>query len=366
MHRYAVLFIAVLAGGLPGSRPNAFAAGKITVVYVHDNPRNAIDPNQVFAFRLNADGTLDPIAGSPFISGGTGSSCGGQCQTASYSSKSHMLFTASGNGVFAWRAAADGSLALVAGSPFGSGRIFGVAVVQMGSSTFVYGSDFNNDRVQGFKVQPGGALAAVPGSPFTTGSGPDGMTSAKNTLVVANEQVSAISAYKVQKDGSLVAAPGSPFSTGAGFDFNVNIEPKGKFVYTADDSNSQVFGLSVGKKDAALTALAGSPFASASPTSELALGVSSLFYALSSGDTVQAFRREKTGTLTALGGSLATGLGDIDAGAMDSKGKFLVLAASGANLVRSFAVNAATGALTTVDSETPAVVNVNAVLVTTP
>src|SRR5262249_25182953 len=137
------------------------------VVYVHDNG----SPNQVFAFKFNSDGTLDPVAGSPFATDNSDDDCGAYCETAGFSANKKLLFASGGDGVTVFKAAAGGGLTLVGGGPFGGTRLLGLAVVEKGTKTFVYASDFDGDKIFGFQVQSDSTLAALPGSPFPGGDG---------------------------------------------------------------------------------------------------------------------------------------------------------------------------------------------------
>ncbi|MGV3722979.1 MAG: hypothetical protein ACO1SX_18935, partial [Actinomycetota bacterium] len=99
---------AVAAPGLTARRRNTF-------LYVHDNGA----PNQVWSYELGRDGLLEPLEGPPTSTGNSDFNQAGVFGSAAYSAKRKLLFTTGGSGVSAFRVAADGTLTLVTGSPFG-------------------------------------------------------------------------------------------------------------------------------------------------------------------------------------------------------------------------------------------------------
>ena len=321
-----------------GLAPRAEAA-KPLVVYVHDNGT----PNRVYAFSKSKTGQLANVPGSPFATNNTFGFCGGECQTMAHSSKKKLLFVSGGNGISVFRVAKNGALSLVPGSPFGGVALLGIAVVKKGKNTYVYGSDDPNDQVRGYLCQ-NGQLLELPTSPYPAGDGPVGMNATKKgCLFVPNQNDTTISAYIVQRNGSLLPAPGSPVGVAAGYIYNCYVGPKGKVLYVADCLGPQIFAFAINKRTCALTPLPGSPFASAvepcagvAPSKKqlvaIAFRTSPLAFAV--------FSRAKTGGLTPLGGAQATvapsGVGN---GAVDSKGKCLVVAASLDGMVISYTVN---------------------------
>ena len=349
MHRLSTaVFLGLAVLVTAGLAPRAEAA-KPLVVYVHDNDTL----NRVYAFTKSKTGQLANVPGSPFNTNNTSGSCGGECQTMAYSSKKKMLFVSGGNGISVFTVAKSGALALVPGSPFGGVRLLGVAVVQKGKNTYVYGSEFSNDQVRGYLCQSGN-LVELPTSPYPAGNNPEGMNATKKgCLFVANDGDTTISAYMVQRNGRLLPAPGSPFAVAAGFIINCHVGPKGKFLYVADFLAPAIHVFAINKKTCVLAPIAGSPFASAvtpsagvAPSKKqliaIALFTSPLAFAV--------FSRAKTGGLAPLGGAQATvAPGGVGNGAVDSKGKCLVVVSSQDDLVISYTVNKKTGVIAFAD-----------------
>ena len=356
MYRFLwVLVAGLLACLVEAPPPLAAASGTKTFVYIHDD---ASPDNRVFGFQFNSNGTLTPLDGSPFSTGDDTTGCGGLCQTAAFSSNRNLLFVGGATGITAFRVDASGGLSRVEGSPFGGELTLGVASVQRGSRSFVYGSEVTNNRLVGFEVQADDTLAPLRGSPFPTDGEPAGLSAANDLLftgLLAPLEVDGkIAAFKVRSDGVLVQAPGSPFDIRAVKFINVQVEAAGKFVYVNDATNGNLFAFKVNPHNAALTPVAGSPFADVLFDSEsLAVSKKPILVSLESDDVgVQAFRRNKSGSLTALGGVQDSGLAhQHGVGAFDPTGRFLVLVDDENDEVRSFSVNQNTGVITPVDTE---------------
>ena len=340
------LGLAVLATA--GLAPRAEAA-KPLVVYVHDNGAS----NRVFAFSKSKTGQLAALPGSPFATNNTDGFCFAECQTIAYSSKKKLLFVSGGSGISVFTVAKNGVLALVPGSPFGGALLLGIAVVKKGKNTYVYGSDVANDQVRGYLCQ-NGQLLELPTSPYPAGDAPIGMNATKKgCLFVPNQNDLTISAYIVQRNGNLLPAPGSPFAAVAAFIFNCHVGPKGKFLYVADLAAPAIHVFAINKKTCALAPIAGSPFASAvtpgagvAPSKKQLVAIEFLRSPLA----FAVFARAKTGGLTPLGGAQATvAPSGVLNGAVDSKGKCLVVAASFDGLVISYTVNKTTGVIALAD-----------------
>jgi hypothetical protein len=319
----AALTVLVLAGAAAsGPVPASFA-------YVHSNAT----PNQVFGFRVGADGALSPLAGSPFDTGNTTSNCGGECESAAYSAARRLLFTTGGQGVSVSRVAADGTLALIGGSPFGAVKLTGIAELEIGTSTFVYASESAANQVRGYAVRDDDTLAEISGSPFAAGMQLDGVAAARTFVFATSDASPAVAAFKAQADGALVAAPGSPFAvaTDAGGLQNVFVDPTGKNVYLPDFDASpiRIFGFKVRAKDAKLTKIAGSPYPlTLSSISALAMRGTSSLYAFGpighDPADVQFVKRRTSGALAARTAG-ASGLSFVRSGGVDPSGRVVVL-----------------------------------------
>src|SRR5690349_6557771 len=99
--------------------------------------------------------------------------------------QNHFVYTNDNNTpntVSAFQVAANGSLSLIAGSPFATGGNGGgsnidpreIAIVRSGAASFLFAANNGDGTVSAFKINPtSGRLRAVPGSPFLA-DGPSG------------------------------------------------------------------------------------------------------------------------------------------------------------------------------------------------
>lgn len=359
-HPIRLLFLTVALLCLsPGA---AWSAQKF--VFVHD--RGA--PNQVYSYKLAANGALTEVAGSPFATGaGASTDCTGHCQTAIYSAPLRLLFVTGSNGISVLTVSATGALAQVPGSPFGTPgvELIGVAVFRKGRNTYVYASDVFGNRIRGFSLTSTRTLVELPGSPFATGSLPVGLTAVGGFLFGVNQTSATARVFRIGKDGALTltdTTPSLPSST----PFNLYTDPAARFLYVPNNraAPTNIFGFKLNKRTGALTALPGSPFAvTASTASGLIMAgpyVASMGLLTSVGNELQMFRRLGTGVLQPLG-IYSSGLVGIRSGA--ASGKLLVVASDN-DALRTFRIGR-NGALTTADTKTPNVTRVNQLLIVT-
>jgi 6-phosphogluconolactonase (cycloisomerase 2 family) len=170
----------------------------------------------------------------------------------------------------------DGSLAPVAGSPFATGAQQLYALTISPSGKFLVAADGQASTVLVFSVDPtSGALTQVAGSPFTTevGAGTSGVGFDKTGtyLYAANYLTNNVSAFSVNADtGALSAVAGSPFA-GADGAITVVVDPSGKFALVTDFTTNAVSVFSIDSTSGALTPVTGSPFSNGSQDSPIDL-----------------------------------------------------------------------------------------------
>lgn len=302
-----VLFLAVLGFFSPSAD-----AG---FLYVNNNG----SPNSISAFEVNSDGTLTPVPGSPFLTGGNGGICfdigstrtihpgGGRLYATNFSSGSvsgfdihndgsltpipgspfptspganpigvassangHLLFVARqffppGGGIDVFDINSDGSLTLVPGSPFGVGKFAGFdALFDVRRKNVI--SDTNDNHVSVFHVEESGALVPIPGSPFTTPTSNNhkmALGSQGSCLYVAGGGDPRVSAMEVRKDGTLVNASGSPVVTGQTLVIGAATTQQGNFAYFG--GSPFISGFSV-NNTCQMTPIPGSPFSTGGST----------------------------------------------------------------------------------------------------
>jgi hypothetical protein len=191
-------------------------------VYVNDNTAGT---NTVAGFDRHADGTLTPIAGSPFPVGGAGTGNGTASQGAlQLSDDGHFLLAvdAGSNQVSVIRIKHDGSLELANNSPISSGGVNPVSIAVSGKLVYVAnqgpGTTTGDTNYTGFRLD-GGQLRPIEGStvilPNTATPGQVLFNADGSRLVGTQISGSAIDSFSVGAHGILSPAPGSPFSAQA-------------------------------------------------------------------------------------------------------------------------------------------------------
>jgi 6-phosphogluconolactonase (cycloisomerase 2 family) len=153
--------------------------------------------------------------------------------------------------------------------------------------------------------------------------------------------------------GALTAVVGSPFAT-AGYALStITVDPTGRFVYTAHSSSTNVSGYAIDATTGALTAIAGSPFSVAAGTAPTSITVDPsgkfVYVVGGTGAGISAFTiNATTGALTAITGAPFAGAAGVSlsSAAADPVGKFLYVAGSAG--IQVFTIDRTSGALTAV------------------
>src|ERR1700730_3761036 len=124
----ALALLALLAAVVVSATVTAFAkSDRVGFVYVNDNT----SVNTVAGFDRHSDGSLTPLAGSPFATGGggTGTIVGSQGALQVTANGRYLLAVDAGsNQVSVLRVRSDGALRRVAGSPVSSGGIEPISI----------------------------------------------------------------------------------------------------------------------------------------------------------------------------------------------------------------------------------------------
>ena len=137
-------------------------------IYVNDNTAGE---NTVGGFDRHADGTLTPLAGSPFAIGGAGpghalASQGSIEQSAD--GRYLLAVDAGSNQISVLRIKPDGSLQQAEGSPVWSGGINPVSIAVSGGLVYVAnagpGVAAGDTNITGFTLNAGGHLRPIAGS----------------------------------------------------------------------------------------------------------------------------------------------------------------------------------------------------------
>src|ERR1700757_4309243 len=165
-----------LAGPAVGAANAEGQSGAVGHVYLNDNTAGA---NTIAAFDRHVDGSLTPLAGSPFPAGGAGAGHGLGSQGAiqlTGDGRYLLAVDAGSNQVSVLAVHGDGSLTQVPGSPFASGGIDPVSVADHGHTVYVANAGTGGSDYAGFTLTPSGRLVPISGStiPLPDGSAPGG------------------------------------------------------------------------------------------------------------------------------------------------------------------------------------------------
>jgi 6-phosphogluconolactonase (cycloisomerase 2 family) len=290
----------------------SFVCSMAQSTFVYTNNDIISRPNSVSGFSVDANGSLTPISGSPFLTGGIGA----------------------GTGFFA------------------SNRITSVV------KGFLYAGNGGSDNVSAFAIDPSsGILTPVPGSPFATGgtAGAIGISLAAtpddNFLIAASGASNTITVYSIGADGGLKLAS-FPFLGGpGGFLDGIKVTPDGKFLVVAHPNAGVVsmFGIS---PTGVLTSVPGSPFPASGPVTGVDCDCKSSYVFAGNANLnethVSVFTVALNGALSQIPGSPFTWSGfNSNVVVLSPDDKRLFVSNQGGNTVTVFSV-AASGVLTSV------------------
>jgi uncharacterized repeat protein (TIGR01451 family) len=305
--------------------------------YVYVNNQDV--GNSVSGYAVSSAGDLSPVPGSPFATGGIGSTntCFGM-DRITISAPDNLLFVSNSGdqtiSVFQINPA-SGSLTSAAGSPMPSGLTLdgcqGISLAATPDGKFLMAS--SNGVIQTYAIGADGSLTpvvtAVNCFSLTVGMK---ISSHGQLLAVANE--TSVSVYAINADGSLApVAPGSPFArTGNGLLTGLEFSCAGDRLYGGEASfgaSTITDGWAVAP-GGALTPLAGSPFLSAGTDANVVLlspDNTLLFTSDQFNNKVTSFSVQADGTLTAIGSFGGVNSVHLPVGlATDASGSFLYAA----------------------------------------
>ncbi|HEU4414201.1 MAG TPA: MBG domain-containing protein [Candidatus Angelobacter sp.] len=159
----------------------------------------------VSVFSINPDGSLTPVAGSPFAEAGTGSLAG-----LDFNSTSGSLYgaEASTTAAFAdaWTIGANGALSAVTGSPFSTAAINSNVVLLSPNDAFLFASNQGSSSVSSYSVAAGGSLSSLGSFGSATSlHAPAGMaTDRSGSLLYVADDTFGVAVFRIDDAGSLV------------------------------------------------------------------------------------------------------------------------------------------------------------------
>ena len=207
-------------------------------VYVNDNTAGT---NTIAGFDRHSDGSLTPLAGSPFNAGGqgTGTIVGSQGALQLSGDGRYLLAVDAGsNQVSVLRILPGGALLPVGGGPVSSGGVEPISIAVHGNLVYVANegdkATGTGSNYTGFTLNPGGHLSPLAGSTFdlpNTANPGDILFNSTGTNLVGVEvgttvaSAFLIDSFLVGEDGRITPAAGSPFPAQAAGPFGSEFSP---------------------------------------------------------------------------------------------------------------------------------------------
>jgi 6-phosphogluconolactonase (cycloisomerase 2 family) len=325
-------------------------------VYVNDNTTGV---NTIAGFARHADASLTPLAGSPFVAGGTGTG-------SSLASQGALQITADGrfvvavdagsNQISVLRVEHDGTLKLLPGGVVSSDGTNPVSIAIHDNLVYVANAGPTGSNYTGFTLSPSGRLDPLPGSTVALpdGSLPGDVTFNATGANLIGTRIGTVAgtflidSFSVGSNGLLIAAAASPFAAQAagpfGSEFNP-ADPSQLFVSNAHQGAGQgSVSTFVAAGDGTLSAVSPSPFANGqSGTCWVDVNTSgtALFAVNTGSGTISSYSIGTNGALTLAGNtpvSVQAGVGAVDL-RLGPAGKTLWVDESKANQIGVFAVN---------------------------
>ena len=233
---FALLALAIIMFFQSSCKKEDGTPGKSEIIYVGTNNYHE-NQNAIVAYQYAANGTLQQIPGSPFLTKGTGVSNLGQIlgpndkETPVIIYKNEFLLAVNGgsNTIAVFRIVGNGRLLHVPGSPFSCGGVNPVSLATSGNYLYVVNKSQDPMRPTNilpnyttFTIEPNGSLSPVAGSKFETGPG----VSPTQVLIsndrrfifgtdflgfMAGEPQGTLRSFKRNDNGTIAAVSGTPY-----------------------------------------------------------------------------------------------------------------------------------------------------------
>ncbi|MGH2486794.1 MAG: lactonase family protein [Ktedonobacterales bacterium] len=323
-------------------------------VYVNDNTAGV---NTIAGFDRHADGTLTPIAGSPFAAGGagTGGVIGSQ-GALQFAHDGHFVLAvdAGSNQIAVLRVKKNGALTPVAGSPVSSNGILPVSIAVHGDLVYVAndGNGASGSNYTGYTLSHSGRLSPLSGSTFALpgAAGPgDVLFNGPGTRLIGTRvNTSQIDSFIVNEHGDLTAAPGSPYNAQGAGPFGSAFRPTNAdqlYVSNAHDgAGNGTVSAYHDNWNGTLTSIGGSPYAD-NQTAPCWVTITPngryLFTVNTGSSSISSYAIAENGTLSLIGSTTlkdATGLRPFDM-TVTPNGQYAYVVDPGHVTVSAFAVS---------------------------
>jgi 6-phosphogluconolactonase (cycloisomerase 2 family) len=321
-------------------------------VYLNDNTAGT---NTIAGFDRHADGTLSPLAGSPFAAGGAGTGAGLASQGALQSSSDGRYLVAvdaGSNQVSVLRIKSDGRLMLLPNGVVSSDGVTPVSVAVHDNLVYVANAGPGGSNYTGFTFNAGGHLRPLAGStvslPDSAQPGDVLFNSTGTSLVGTRVGTSQIDSFNVGAGGLLTKAPSSPIPAQALGPFGSEFSPTNPSQLFVSNAHAgaglgSVSAFSVAG-DATLSPISSLPFANTQTATcwvEISHNGEFLFAVNTGSGTISRYSINPNGTLVSLGFTPVSATGGV--GAVDARlspdGATLFVDESRIAAVAAFAVN---------------------------
>jgi 6-phosphogluconolactonase len=324
-------------------------------VYLDDNTAGT---NTISGFDRHLDGSLTPLAGSPFTAGGAGTGAGLASQGAiqvSPDGRYLLAVDAGSNQVSVLRIGFDGSLQLVPGGVVSSDGPTPVSIAVHNNLVYVANAGAVGPNYAGFTLNWFGQLQPLPDStiPLPNGSQPgDVLFNATGTnLAGTRVGTSEIDSFVVGWNGLLTTAPGSPSPAQGLGPFGSEFRPTNPhqlFVSNAHNGAGlgTVSAFNVGF-NGSLSSIGASPVANGVTAPcwvEISHNGQFLFAVNTGSGQISSYAIAPNGSLSLLGNTPVgntSGVGAVDA-RLSNDGRTLYVDESRVGTVGAFAVNGGT------------------------
>jgi 6-phosphogluconolactonase (cycloisomerase 2 family) len=265
LNKTILIFVCLVSVLGPVAHP---VHGQDAPSFVYTNDDTYWGSNTVSALRINAGGALTAVPGSPFSTGGIGYGGGSVAATrVVVSGKFLYASNTVSNSVAGFViSTADGSLTPIAGMPFSTGGVAGqsISLAATPNGAFLMaGHGYSGSmNITVFRInQTTGVLTTVSGSPFPAEGfvGAIKITPNGKFLAAALTYLNGIAMFGIGANGELTPVSGSPFA--ATFPAGLDINCQGNLLF-AGEPNVGATIVHVLRIDASgsLAPISGSPF----------------------------------------------------------------------------------------------------------
>ena len=231
-------------GGSDDNNADTSSSSAKNVLYVESNDPRA-GQNSILAYSRAVDGSLTPLAGSPFLTAGKGHTNPTAGKLGPNDLDYSMIISADKKRLFAVNSGSntivvfdiigDGTLRPVAGSPFASNGRNPVSLTIAGNRLYVVNK--NDDAGQlpnaetpnytGFTIETNGRLTPIPGStvPVVAGGSPSQVLASNDGRLLfgadflaplAQPGIGSLRSFRINADGTLTQPATSPLALPAG------------------------------------------------------------------------------------------------------------------------------------------------------